>query len=206
MTNIFNLFVLSNTLLILLFQPCSCSCKRNDSVTYIKEDLKNYTLFQSSSFWIYQKQPLGLLDTVTLISSERENIQNEYCQPAFERFSGIEYSSLSGDSIFISSDNINNLDALLRRQSSDNQYAYFSGNINDSIAKIEGSMKYTSFLPTYSQQNLVFNKVKIFTKRAFLNNPTDSLVKLFWAESVGVIRKEFAGGSYDELIKFQVTQ
>src|SRR5688572_10678422 len=192
MTNIFNLFVLSNPLLILLFQPCSCSCKSNDSVTYLKEDLKKYTLFQPSSFWIYQQQPSGLLDTVTLISSKKGNFQNEYCQPAFETFSGIEYSSLSGDSIIISSDNINNLEALLKSKTSYNQFVYFSGNINDSIARFAGSLKYSNFLPTYSQQNSVFNKVKIFTKGAFLNITSDSLVKVFWAEGVGIVRKEYA--------------
>lgn len=206
MTNIFNFLVLSNTLLILLFQPCSCACKRDNSVVYLKEDLKDYTLFQASSFWIYQKQPSGLIDTVTLITSKRENIQNEYCQPSFETFSGIKYSSISGDSIYISSDYVNNFHSLSAMKSLYSQTVFFSGNLNDSISQIPGSLNYTTFLPSYSQSNTIFSEVRIFTKAPFINNMADSVVKVFWAKGVGLIRTEYANGGYDELVKFQVKQ
>ncbi len=213
-----NLLFLSNLLFILIFQPCSCSYKRNDMVFYLDEEAKKYTVFQSHSYWIYEKMPAGVSDTQILVKAGKEFNQGEFCQPSFEQYSGKGFSSFLKDSFYISLGLIDDNRSSARRteyiirhgmQNNYSQIGYFSGNINDSVRYTHSSqaaVKYKEFLPEYQMGANKFYGVKVFQHIPFYFNPADSTLKVFWAKGIGIIRKEYAGGSFDILTKYEVKQ
>ncbi len=216
MINSAHLIILANIFSYLLFGPCSCRCKKNETVILIDEETKAYTVFQPNSFWIYDHYPAGIKDTQKLNSVVKWKGQYMFCLPTYEVFKTAGYSSLAQDSVYYeltSENDYGNLysvyAASLDTSVRNTLPLYFSGSINDSIIEIRGKMatlRLINILDSYQTGSSNFSSVKIFERIPSRFYPSDSLIKIYWAKNIGIIKKEYTGGRFEELIKYDVKQ
>jgi hypothetical protein len=212
-----HIFILSSIFLYILFGPCSCKCKKNETVILIDAETKDYTLYQPNSFWIYEHHPSGIKDTQKIHQIDRWTDQFEFCLPTKELIQISSYSSIARDSFFYEitpendfgkyySNYAKSVDTAIRRTIS----LYFSGRLNDSLKELRSpsysSIKLKEIFSTYQSAGFNFRDVKVFERSFPYSITSDSLRKIFWARGVGIIRKEYASGSYEELIGYSVKQ
>ncbi len=216
MINSTHLFILANIFFYILFGPCSCKCKKNETVILIDEETKAYTVFQPNSFWIYDHYPNTNKDTQKLNRIVKWKGQHMFCLPTIELFQTAGYSTLTKDSIYYELTSENDygnfysvyaafLDTAVRNTIP----LYFSGSVNDSIIEIRGNMatlRLINILNSYQIGSTNFSSVKIFERIPSRFYPADTLTKIYWAKNIGIIKKEYASGSFEELIKYDVKQ
>lgn len=82
-----------------LFHRADCSRESQEPVCYMSDEFKEYIVFGSGSFWIYQHQA-GYLDTVIVQDAEIEVSDSPYNYPA-EIFSYYRNSSMRGREYFL---------------------------------------------------------------------------------------------------------
>lgn len=90
-------------LLLILFgllSKADCSREKNEPVCYMSEDFKEYVVFGSGSFWIYQSQS-GLIDTVQMIDTKLSIEDSPYIYP-IEMYTGYKKSTVNGTEYFMS--------------------------------------------------------------------------------------------------------
>lgn len=212
---IYHLTTIFSLCFYILMGPCACKPKTN-VILDIDNETKEFTLFKPTTYWVYLQQPSGKTDTQTIIRNDFAPTQISNCFPILNTYFLEGVSSLSKDTIKheLTVDDFTGrswsifsyrTDSIINRS----QLLYFSGNINDSIIEFRGNMatlRLINILNSYQIGSTNFSSVKIFERIPSRFYPADTLTKIYWAKNIGIIKKEYASGSFEELIKYDVKQ
>lgn len=197
----------SRILLILLLPLLlgSNCCKKNKKTYYMDQEFKDYIVFNSGSYWVYQDSlDSSKIDSVTLTSQEIEIVETKHFDFDYEAIYQNYYSTKS---TYLTNGNVIGGELDKTNLSS---YIFSIGGITHffsqaSIGEINDvELLYENYLDSININNNAFNKVKIFKfQEDYISNYPE---KIYYSSHVGIIKKEMYDGTVWELIRYNIVQ
>ncbi len=203
---------------IVLFTVCSGSkCKDKTRFNYmLTQQMKDYTLFKTNSYWVYQLEGSGTTDSVNVFKVDIGLAMPSQLDHNYENFAIQCRSSHLNENVIISG-----FAASPSFYDSDFLKFGYSGSLGTDIVayftkKSKGykfvlfpahETEYKDSLASTTIGSKTYNKVMVFEVTA-TNPPSDQRLpkKIYHAANIGIVRKELYNGQIWNLIRHQVSQ
>jgi hypothetical protein len=181
--------------------------KKHTNTYTLSQEFKDYTVFNTGSYWVYEDSASKAIDSIYLFSQTFSFVGGSYNRPdKSESLEQRKYSSLHLDTLFFI--------GYLPLDNQDGVYAELMTNIlNLDINYFEatlGSYGVPSSNITFYDEKRdsiffreKFYQVKIFTNlQQFINQSK----KVYYANHIGLVRKELFNGQVWNLVRYHVSQ
>lgn len=201
------MFKISKISKIILLPLVLASCIINDGPYknckeyHFSETFKEYILFPENSYWIYKEVSTNERDSVFL--KEQSVIFNKICdyrgKPQDVLIQMFYSSFYSIDTLCIA------VSCYASHKSSYNTSGYNSfGSYIDTDIEGEGThIRFEKYHDFFSIDGTEFSQVKVLITQEFSNNGI-KLSRYYWANRVGLIRKELSNGQIWNLTKYHI--
>jgi len=163
------------TIILLLFIVILNSCTKPKEVLTISDEMKDYIMFPSGSYWIYEDTVTGEVDSVIL---GLQVVDTQKCSDCgdllFENLQQYFYSSFIHNS-FIKTFNLSLYNSKYIYLYSD----YFATEMEINTKVPPYNIIYSEYLDTIVLNNIVYKKVRVFENKKLYS---------IWAHGVGKIK------------------
>lgn len=194
-----------------------CTCKKHKhthTYTFSKE-FKDYTLFKTNSWWVYQLENSTLTDSVYVIESDVDTAADSNLDYKYERY------VMQARSVFLNAMVIQTGQAATPDvYDTDHQRTAYSNSGGSEIVTFLSNKPpgfkfpfysshetmYKELLPSIVLNNRTYNNVKVFEVVA--GTPSDQRLPrvVYFSPNTGIIKKELFNGQVWNLVRQQVIQ
>ena len=202
-------FYLLGTVILLGILLNACFKPRYEYV-YIDQEIKDYCIFNESSYWIYQDSITNNVDSVVLMQSSLEFVKRsgEWGNNRILESYKSEYCHYLSDTSMVFSNNYSD-EVLFPIVVFDSEIQNREKNI---ILRVSpGGIYSTSYyLPSYNIKENIFNEVKVLLANNVIRGEiSDYSIKCYWVRSIGLIRYELYNSNEEilntyNLVKYNV--
>jgi hypothetical protein len=188
---------------LFIFILSAIGCKEEKPTYYIDQEFKDYTTFGIGSYWVYEDSASSQIDSVYL-----ENVQNTIVNASgfnyiteqiVLHFNSSMNNSYVGSSQFDGASQLDDSPFYI--------YIEYGGNTmffsRQSIGHNSNGLTYEKYLDTLNFNGIKYSKIMVFLVKGDFTGQ-DFPKRTFYANKIGLIRKEMSNGKVWNLKRFHI--
>lgn len=200
--------ILSNRfLLIILFAGVvlvGCIFKKDEPRTFLlSQESKDYCLFLSGSWWVYQNEQTLEYDTLRITSIQQEVSYSKNSNENLERINiGFEQKRMFSKNIFTLDRGDSESILSFKYNGGINETIYFDSKVyKDDSVSVTRTCKYIQYFDSLQLKTIQYKDVKRFRSLILIEHKN-----IFWSKHIGIIKLEKPDGEIWNLINYSVQQ